>query len=274
MHHLIQVDMYHEFGFRRLRDAVLSLNLPYGIFSIIPFDTEIRWVEGVITGGEVPTMVWGATSVERITGKYGWNPGVFKNENFDMRVLNQQYGSSMLNADGKFYKLGEVPAFEGTAFIRPVHDSKSFTGQLINDDELDKWRTDLYELRHEFSTLDLNTEVMVASPKRTIDEARFFIVDKNVVAGSMYRVDGRVLYKQIGNDTPLYKPMWEYAQGHASTFEGWAPAEAFVLDVARTPEGFRVIEVNCINSAGFYDCNMTAVVKAIEYLKPWPEQWF
>ena len=286
MHHLIQVDMYHEFGFRRLRDAVLSLNLPYGIFSIIPFDDHINWVEGVITGGRVPTMVWGATSVERITGQYGWNPGVFKNENFSMKVYQEKWGPRMLNHDAKFYKLGEVPAYEGTAFIRPVHDSKSFTGQLINDDELDKWRNDLYELRHEFTTLDLNTEVMVASPKRVIDEARFFIVDQKVVTGSMYRVDGRVLYKQIGNDTPLYKPMWEWAQAHCfgermpgtEMFDlaarGWTPAEAFVMDVARTAEGFSIIEVNCINSAGFYDCNMTAVVKAIEHLKPWPEQWF
>ena len=277
MHHLIQHDMYAEFGFRRLVDAVKDLNLPYGVFKLRPFDHEILWQDGVIPGGKVPTMVWGMTTIEGIVGMYGWHPGVFKNENFDMRVLNQHYGDSMLNADAKFYKLGEVPGWEGTAFIRPVHDTKSFTGQMMGGGELDKWRDSLYELRREFTTLDLNTEVMVASPKRVIDEARFFVVDREVVAGSMYRVDGRVLYKGIGNDTPLYKPMWEYAQAHAQTFEGWTPCEAFVLDVGKietdTYSKFRVIEVNCINCAGFYDCNMTSVVKAIENLHPWPEQW-
>ena len=273
MHHLIQNNMYAEFGFRRLVDAVKDLNLPYGIFKLRPFDHEIEWMDGTISGGRTPTMIWGTTTVEAASKKYGWHPGVFKNENFDMRVLHEKWGPWMLNEDAKFCKLGEVPSFEGTAFIRPVLDSKSFSGQKMNGEELDTWREGLYALRDEYTTVDLNTVVMVASPKRIIDEARFFVVDKKVVAGSMYRVDGRVMYKGIGNDTPLYQPMWRYAEAHTQTFEGWSPAEAFVMDVARTEEGFRIIEVNCINSAGFYDCNMMSVVKALEYLHPWPEQW-
>jgi len=279
LHHMIQEDMFHEFGFRRLVDAVNTLKVPYSVFKLPPFDHNVEVTEGLFPGGAKPTMVWGFTTVEEVVKKYGWVPGVFKNENFNHRVLNEKWGPMMLNEDGQFYKMGEVPSFEGARFIRPVLDTKSFTGQLINGDEFEKWREELYALRHEYTTLDLNTEVMVASPKQRIDEARFFVVDRKVVAGSMYRVDGRVMYKGIGNDTPLYKPMWEYAQAHCCgekdclTANGWTPAEAFVMDVARTEEGFKVIEVNCINSAGFYDCNMMSVVKAIENLHPWPEQW-
>src|SRR5271163_2516486 len=70
-----------------------------------PFDHEIEWVDGTISGGRTPTMIWGTTTVEAASKKYGWHPGVFKNENFDMRVLTQQFGGSMLNDDAKFYKL-------------------------------------------------------------------------------------------------------------------------------------------------------------------------
>jgi hypothetical protein len=278
LHHMIQTDMFHEFGFRRLVDAVNTLKLPYSIFKLPPFDHNVEVVEGIFPGGAMPTMVWGFTTVEEVVKKYGWVPGVFKNDNFSHRVLNEKFGSSMLNSDGQFYKMGEVPSFEGARFIRPVLDTKSFTGQLINGDEFEKWREELYALRHEYTTLDLNTEVMVASPKHRIDEARFFVVDKRVVAGSTYRVNGRVLYKEIGDDNPLYKPLWRYAEAHTQTFEGWTPCEAFVMDIARVEPGdgydkFRVIEINCINSSGFYDCNMTAVVKAVENLKPWPNTW-
>lgn len=276
MHHIIQQDMFHEFGFRRLVDAVNTLKLPYSVIKIIPFSHEIECVEGVITGGMVPTMVWGMTTVEIVAQHYGWYPGVFKNTNFDMRVLNEKWGSRMLNADAEFYKLGEVPSYEGAMFMRPVHDTKSFTGSLINGDELEKWRAGLMELKREFTTLDLDTLVMVASPKRLIDEARFFIVDGKVIAGSTYRVSGRVLYKSIDGQNPLYMPMMEFAQSAMTTHEmlRWTPAEAFVMDIGRLETGeFKIIEVNCLNSSGFYDTNMTAVVKAIENLHNWPDRW-
>jgi hypothetical protein len=269
--------MFNEFGFHRLVDAIKDLNLPYGIFKLRPFDHEIEWVDGTISGGRTPTMIWGTLSVERAAKAYGWHPGVFKNENFDMRVLHREWGGMMLNADAKFYKLGEVPSFEGTAFIRPVLDTKSFAGQLINGDEFEKWRNDLFALRDEFTTVDLNTEVMVASPKQMTDEARFFVVNREVVAGSMYRIDGRVMYRAISTNVPLYQPMWDFADSMVRGDE-WRPHEAYVMDVARIAPGhtwdkFRVIEVNCINSAGFYDCDMRAVVRALEGLHPWPEQW-
>lgn len=277
LHHIIQEDMYGEFGFRRLVDAVKTLGNTYGIVKIVPFSHQLEHVDGIITGGRVPTMIWGMTTVEEVAKHYGWNPGVFKNENFDMRVLNKMYGSRMLNADAKFYKLGEVPSYEGAMFMRPVHDTKSFTGGLINGDELDKWRTGLYELRREFTTLDLNTEVLVASPKKLIDEGRFFIVDGRVVGASSYRVGGRVLYKSIDSGNPLFLPMLRFTESAMTTSQmmKWTPAEAFVMDVGRTADDeFKIIEVNCLNSSGFYDSNMTAVVRAVENLHSWPKQWW
>ena len=275
---MIQTDMYAEFGFRRLVDAVKDLNLSYSIFKLRPFDHHIEIVDGLIPGGAKPTMVWGMTTIEEVAKRYGWVPGVFKNENFDMRVFHKMWGTEMLNFDGQFHKLGEVPSFEGARFIRPVHDTKSFTGQLINGDEFEKWRQQLYELRHEYTTLDLNTEVMVATPKKLVNEARFFVVDKEVISGSTYRVGGRVLYKHIDRNFPLGIPLLEYAERHcvASTSElmPWTPAEAFVLDVGQTDEGkLKIIEVNCLNTSGFYDNDMTAVVKAISYMKSWPDTW-
>src|SRR5271170_6153926 len=88
----------------------------------------------------------------------------------------------------------------------------------------------------------------------------------------MYRVDGRVLYKGIGNDSHGDRVPGT-SMFNLST-RGWTPCEAFVMDVAKVaPETFKIIEINCINSSGFYDCDMTQVVKAIENLQPWPDTW-
>jgi hypothetical protein len=46
----------------------------------------------------------------------------------------------------------------------------------------------------------------------------------------------------------------------------WQPLEAFVLDVCETQHGFRIVEINTINSAGFYAADIQNIVMALEAL--------
>jgi hypothetical protein len=46
----------------------------------------------------------------------------------------------------------------------------------------------------------------------------------------------------------------------------WQPLEAFVLDVCETQNGFRIVEINTINSAGFYAADIQNIVLALEEL--------
>lgn len=265
LHHVVQYDMFHEFGFHTLVDAIKSNDAPYTVAKIVPFSHELTWFDGLpIPDAEVPTMVWGMTCVEQLSNRMGWKPGVFKNDNFDMRVLLEKYGSRMLNSDGKFYELGQVPEFEGARFIRPVHDTKSFTGMLINGDELVVWQEQLLALRGEFTTLDLTTPVMVAGAKKLGTECRFFVVDGKVISGSAYRIDGRPLRRRVNMQNPLCLPLMEYAQ---QAVDIWQPCPAFVIDIARLEDEFKIIEINCLNSSGFYDTDMAAVVRAIEGMR-------
>lgn len=262
--------MFHEFGFHTLLTALRENGVPFTVVKIVPFSHELTWFDGgSIPEADVPTMVWGMTCVEQLSEKKGWKPGVFKNENFDMRVLLENYGHFMLNSDGKFYEMGQVPEFEGARFIRPVHDTKSFTGDVINGDEFKVWQQQLYDLKGEFTTLDTTTPVMVASPKKLGTECRFFIVDGKVVSGSTYRVDGRPLRKRVDMNYPLAMPLREFAESMVRT---WNPCQAFVMDVARVvgSDDFKIVEINCLNSSGFYDTDMAAVVRAIEHRR---ERW-
>ena len=40
----------------------------------------------------------------------------------------------------------------------------------------------------------------------------------------------------------------------------WHPSYAYVMDIARTPDGFKLIEYNCINASGFYACDCNDIV--------------
>jgi hypothetical protein len=42
-------------------------------------------------------------------------------------------------------------------------------------------------------------------------------------------------------------------------------ADAFVIDVCLTDNGWELVECNCINCAGFYLCNMQKMVMELEY---------
>jgi hypothetical protein len=264
LHHVIQKDMFHEFGFHTLIRAMEENEVPYCVVKIIPFSHELTWESGVpLPESTVPTMIWGMTCVEEVAGVRQWTPGVFKNENFDLRVIGERYGENMLNADAKFCRLGDIPAFEGSAFIRPVHDTKSFTGALINGEDLRTWQDQLMQLKGEFTTLSLDTPVLYASPKKIDTECRFFVVDGKVITGSSYRVNGRVLYKRVNADNPMCIPLREFAQ---RMVDQWQPVEAFVIDIGRVGQECKVIEINCLNSSGFYDSDMAAVVRAITNL--------
>ena len=49
-----------------------------------------------------------------------------------------------------------------------------------------------------------------------------------------------------------------------SMIDKWVPDRAFVMDVAQTPDGFKIIEVNNISSSGFYACDLNKIIIGIE----------
>jgi len=82
------------------------------------------------------------------------------------------------------------------------------------------------------------------------------LVDKKVIDSSRY-ILSRSLDISI-QDIP--KEMIEYTEKRA--FE-YSPHNIFVMDIAETEEGFKIIECNCFNGTGFYKHNIKRIVKSI-----------
>jgi hypothetical protein len=175
----------------------------------------------------------------------------------------------MLNADSEVKAFRDVVLTEPT-FIRPIDDSKYFAGKVFEPDEWNTWRAGIVDAGYDYgNSLRPETLVQVCKPKVIYAEYRYWIVDGAIVTRSLYKRGNRIIYDNnvdmrfdryvsvvIRNDNTLavYNP------------PKWLPP-AFVIDVADTPNGIKIVEINTLNSAGFYAGNVQDIVLALEFLE-------
>jgi hypothetical protein len=270
MHHIVQANLFNETGFTALVGELEDQGLPYTVVKVVPF---AHTLEPDISP-EGPVMVWGATTLGHIAAERGWKPGQIQNEKFDMRYLKQRFGPYFLNDDAEFCAFGDLQ-FEGRRFIRPVHDSKTFSGTVMDNTGLVKWQQQVLDVSDGYSTLRVDTPAMHASLKELTLEARFFVVEGRVVTGSLYRFEGRPAQQRRVDGNPVFKPLEEFARKMLlvdCSRKELTPvepiAQAYALDVAQVEGGdYTVVEINTINSSGFYACNMSAVIRALEAMQ-------
>lgn len=128
-------------------------------------------------------------------------------------------------------------------------DTKSFTGRLFNWEHFVSWRDDHHAIGDAW--------VAMSSPKTIFREYRFFVVDGELVTWSQYKLGNTVTWHLSDVDDDIK----EFAQKMVNI---WQPARAFVIDIALTQEGCKIVELNNINSAGFYGSNINRFIVAIE----------
>ncbi|MFA5404529.1 MAG: ATP-grasp domain-containing protein [Ignavibacteria bacterium] len=145
-------------------------------------------------------------------------------------------------------------------FIKPNEDTKAFTAEILTRDAFFVFKHKVLQIGDDFSTVTKDTKVVIASPKEISAEYRFFVVDGEVITQSLYKSGGTVYYSPMVDEYII-----EFAQKMVDTYQ---PDRAFVLDVAITPEGLKVIEVNSINSSGMYAIDVQKMIFAIEEMLP------
>ena len=137
-------------------------------------------------------------------------------------------------------------------FVRPNSGFKTFTGQTIG---YDSWEEDVRSIEQTSSVMD-ETLVVTASAKEILGEFRFVVVDGRVVAGSEYRWDGKL---DVRRDWPAE------CEGLAQRVaeHPWQLDSAYVVDVADTPDGPHIVELNSFCHAGLYASDVEAIVRAV-----------
>ncbi len=257
MHWIVQDNLFSEAGYRGLMEQLQRHQIEHTIVKVVPFSHEL--IPEVNPTGLV--YACGSTTLSKVAHERGWTPGSFINENFHYNRWLENFGDYLLNPSCVVGKFGEVrtPPNCEAFFIRPCEDTKTFSGMVINREDFEIWRFKVLDLKETYTTLDADTEIIVAPLKEILREYRFFVVDGKVVTGSLYKMGSRVVSnKDVELEVELFAQRM---------VDRWQPARAFVLDIALTPEGFRVIEINNINSAGFYACDISKIVQAVETME-------
>lgn len=254
MHWIIQENLYKEEAFTDLIQALDNYKCNYQVVKVIPFSHDLL-PEPKVTG---KVVVMGATTMIGIAGDRNWQPGAFYNSNFDYTVWIKHLGTELLNFEAEVCEFQNINPKYNPFFIRPSEDRKVFSGQVIDQANFDLWlKSTELAATSGYTTLTPQTKVVVSPLKAIHAEWRFFVVDGKIITGSLYKRGDYVrplplLYRE---DAELYAE---------KMVEKWQPDRAFVVDVALTDEGYKVIEYNCLNSSGFYKSNVGKIVNAIE----------
>lgn len=267
---IIQGNLSKEDGLRKLIEAVKNKNIPYKLVKSIPYTDYIVDMEvdiNTITEDTVPDLVMdknqkmvtmGSYTLARTAKKRGWTPGAFINENFEFSKWLSGWGKdNMLNTEAIEAPIKEItiPEEWSSVFARPCEDTKFFSGTVFERGNLKFWLNEVMKGTDKES-LNAETRIIIAPIKKILAEYRLFVVDSKIVTGSMYKVRDQVIYGEYVDPIAL-----SFAE---SMISNWEPDRAYVLDIAITDEGPKIIEVNNINSSGFYLCDMDKIVEAIE----------
>ncbi len=272
MFYLIQQNIYSEKHHETLLQNLERMGLEYELVRLIPFVNEMEF-----TTERKDVFVFGAVKMAHLANVYGFKPGSMYNENHDFTVYGSKYGELMLNHDSIVMNFDNpLPEDDKWTmfFARPCGDTKTFTGQVYMRHSWDEYVADMLsgkQLLYEGESFEdvekrLNKtraeKVMISPLKEIAVEIRCWIVGGKVVTMSEYKRGRRVVYKNVDDQDWLRDRVQSYV-------DIYQPAEAFVMDVCQLVgdhEGneLKIVEINCINCAGFYDANMQVLLNSIE----------
>jgi len=252
---IVQDNLFNEDGYVRLINALDRLEQDYEIVKVVPFAHEI--IPDMDFDLDKKVLIMGSDSLIKAAQKKNWWPGAFTNENFHHSVWKRELGDVLLNHDASVVRFEDVvpPEEDKSFFIRPAFDFKIFAGTVITPESFISWRDKAVAYG---DTLNADTEVVVAPYREILQEYRFFVVNGMIVAESSYKIGNRV----ISNDAVD----WDVGLFAVMVNARWQPAYAYVMDVARTKDGLKVIEYNCINASGFYACDCLKIVQSLSAL--------
>ncbi len=139
-----------------------------------------------------------------------------------------------------------------TVFIRPDSGFKTFTGKPVYKENYER---DIEGFG--FYKIDHDAMVLVSKPVNIMFEERLVIHNKKVVTGSRYRQ----LDKH--SEAPILHPdSVPFAEQVLRDID-WEPEPLWILDLAHTKTGIKVLEIGAFTVAGLYQCDVHKIVDAV-----------
>jgi hypothetical protein len=259
IHWVVERDVFNPEQYEQMKDAIVSKDgRTFHSVRIVPFEHVIADGMCPTTRGE-PTVCYGSIGVAKVAKEHGWVPGVFEGD-FSSTAY-KALGKDFLNHDARVHSLSRAVQVAnsmeaGTFFCKPNDDNKAFAGQVFDVRNFAGW----VERMREIGYLDENDfDVVTCSVKPLAIEYRA------VVVGG--RIADMCIYRQWQTVMPEREWDPDVANMIYSCHDRYRPADVYVIDVAQTLEGLKVVEYNTFNSAGLYALDVATIVEAVsEYI--------
>jgi len=256
---VLEKDLFEEDAVKRMIEHFKIKNIPFKTLNFF----------GDSIGDKVPVIndsvvFYGSITSQAAIHKQGWEPGVFKNENFNFKTYHDNLikEDAILNAEYELCELKDIVEIANKrgwkdVFIRPNLDSKEFAGTVLNIDAASSWLE--YLIKSNYLRNDI-FDVIIAPPQIILAEYRLVMVNGRMVASSQYRKEGTQFLKE--GCLPIIKEMAERLD---KTFQ---PAPIYVVDIAEVNTkwgtlAYKVVEYGTFNSAGMYSCKVSDVIDAV-----------
>jgi len=253
MYFLVQSNIYSDPDHDPIFQVLQALDIE---FETIHLDRSVSQI--AIASKRKDVFVYGSVKLARLAKENSdWYPGSFYGGNHLFEIYAQQYKENLLNYEVEIFKFGSPILWKvgEQKFIKPYQEAKIFTGGIFTET---KW-TDFvqHSLKHpKTPLLHEKSLVQASTSKKILKEARLWIVGEQIIDAVYYKFHGDVVFEGTVAAEGI-----EFAKKMIQQF---SVAEAFVMDICLTSEAWKIVEINCINSAGFYpNLNVTSLIKAL-----------
>lgn len=253
MYYIVQSNIHTDPEHERVFSVLEELGYDYERYELRPGTETI-----LPQTDRQDIFVYGSVKLSRLAkANTHWRPGSFYGGNHRYEVYAPYYGEHLLNADATVFSFGEPIRWKEREekFIKPYADAKVFTGRVFAEAE---WKDFVHESLAQPRTpmLHAATAVQASPVQHLISEARVWIIGNQVIHSVYYRFHGDQPYqKQVAADG------LEFVQQMITRF---SIADAYVMDIGHTPDGWKIVEINCINSAGFYSADPRPIFRALD----------
>jgi len=252
MYYIIQENIFREPNYDNIFLVLEKLNLPFEIVKIEPFAENFEYKTELQN-----VFVYGSVKLAKIAQKYNFKPGSYYGGNHSFEVYSKYYGENLLNFDSEISEFGNSLKWEigEEKFIRPSRDAKVFTGKKFTET---KWNDFVEQSLNSKESIPLNreTKIQVTKPKKIYKEARIRHLDGKLAKSHYYIFHGNIEFEENVDIEGI-----NFAEKMAKLYE---VADAFVMDICLTNEGWKIVEINCVNSAGFYKADIERLILALE----------
>lgn len=269
-----------------IEKELLSNNFNFLEFTNIPFTQKIIDLENILTDSHEDYIIRGGTKIlslfnnitslkeldDNITTRlneqselfiHKLKSGLFYNEhNFD-QANYLKLGLPLLNQDAKLISIKDNMnlSLSNDYFIKPSKDQKSFnagilwSGQTIGE----------FIQGQLFNPNFILEQAIIASCKKVEAEYRFFVVNQEIITGSLYHLNHQLKLDSYIPDYVISKAK-EYAQLYQ-------PHDIFTMDLAVNGSYISIVEYNCWNTSGMYKSDILKIFTAVDnYVKNKPRQ--